>query len=92
MTLELDALDVSQAWETVLELVRQGTEHDLEHGPRWRDLSDQELLDHARTHLASVARDLTRVDPDSGVLEAAHVVVRSLMLLQLAIERSGTQD
>lgn len=83
---EIEAAQLTDAYAMALRLLGQGTEDDLARGPRWRRLSDLELWGHLSGHLKSIASDAVRIDPDSGLLEAAHVAVRALQLLQRAIE------
>lgn len=54
---------------------------------RHERLSDEELLTHADGHLLEVAQDITRRDDQTGHPSAAHLAVRSVMVLARALER-----
>lgn len=55
---------------------------------RWRDLSDEDLLNHLECHVLEVQDDITRRDDDTGHLTAAHAAARAVMALARALERS----
>lgn len=82
----LRAAKLGDAFAYALALLDMGTEEDLASGPRWTTLTDEELFEHLREHVASVENDIRGIS-DLGLLEAAHVAVRGLMVLQRAIER-----
>jgi len=67
-----------------LEALVAAEEHD--DPERWRGKSDTELLNHADGHFIEVAMDLTRRDEATGHPTAAHLAVRSLMILARALE------
>lgn len=78
----------ADAFQLMLELVRQGSCDDAAKGPRHKLLPDEDLLEHLFAHAESIGRNgLANVDRDSGLLEAAHVAVRGIQILQRAIER-----
>ena len=83
---EIEAAQLTDAYAMCLRLLGQGTEDDLAHGPRWRRLPEGQILLHLDAHLASVDNCLTHLDHQSRLLEAAHVAVRAMQLLQRAIE------
>jgi len=77
---------LSEAHDLICRLLAQGTGDDLRAGPRWRKLSAADVRAHRVAHDATTDVDPLRIDPDSGLLEMAHAVVRRLQELQLAIE------
>jgi len=84
--------ELSDAHDLICRLLAQGTADDLRDGPRWRKLSAAEVRAHRVAHDATTDRDCLRIDPDSGLLEMAHAVVRRLQELQLAIEEVRLRD
>jgi len=88
---EVEAAGLTEAYREMLALLRQGTETDRAHGPRWRALTRHELCDHCGWHLDSVRRDPSRYDRDSHHREAAHIAVRGLMLTQWGIEHARSE-
>ena len=83
---EFKSAQLSEALEHCQQLLSQGSCNDMMYGPRWRGQSLTELRKHLDYHVASTRHQNECVDPDSGCYEMAHVAVRALMLLQLAIE------
>lgn len=82
----IDAAGLRGAFNAALELLSRGTKQDLEHGPAWRSLSRDSITAHLVKHIGELIDGPQRIDDATGCLTAAHVAVRSLMLLQLAVE------
>ena len=54
----------------------------------WRLLSDEDLLEHLRAHVAELEeRGVCAIDSDSGRLTALHVASRALQCASRALER-----